>query len=407
MLVIGLLLMLFLQYLIKGDVPDGLNVYIIYFIFLINLVLSYFLYAYKGSILIADQRSDISNNISSIVSIFTYFTQIVVIYFTNNYYIYCLVFTASTVLTNLIVNLIVNKRYPQFKCYGKISKQELSDINKRIAGLFVYKICHVFRDGIDAIFISAFIGLSILGKYNNYIYILTTITGVLALICQNITASIGNSLATEDEKKNYSDFQCIQLMYMWISIWFTICLYSLLQPFITLWAGEKFILGNTELALFCLYFFCYKLGDICAIYRQAAGLWWQDRFRPITEAFVKTLFNLTVIRYYGISGVLGGSVFCLLIINSIWASWVLYRYYFKSHSQFEYIKRNLFYLFIAILLSGAIGYICSFIPKVGFLNFLYKCLLCLLLPNILIWPLFRILPEYKNSLKLLKRFINA
>ena len=55
----GLLLMPFLNFLVRGDCPDDLNIYVLYFIFLINSVISYFAFAYKSALLTATQREDI------------------------------------------------------------------------------------------------------------------------------------------------------------------------------------------------------------------------------------------------------------------------------------------------------------------------------------------------------------
>lgn len=407
MLLIGGILMLFMPYLIKGETPKEINVYLVYSIFLINTVLSYFLYAYKSSLLIADQRSDIKNNVSSILSISSNLTQILILYLFCDYYLYCLVTTICTIANNLTINFIVNKRYPQFKCVGKLSNATLYDIKKRVFGLFIYKVCYVFRDAIDAIFISAYIGLSILGKYNNYMFVINTITGFLLIARTSITASIGNSLAKESTTKNYNDFNKFQLLYMWLSIWCTVCLYCLLQPFIRLWIGEQYLFGNIELFLFCLFFLTHKLGDMCSTYRQAAGLWWQDRVRPIVEALVKTILNLTIIKIWGVAGALGGTIFCLITINSIWASWVLYKYYFINFRQIEYIKRTLFYLTITILCCLLVGYFCMLLPNEGLINFTYRCLICLALPNIVLYFILQLLPEYKSSIQLIKQIIKA
>ena len=132
-----------------------------------------------------------------------------------------------------------------------------------------------------------------------------------------MTASIGNSLATESEEKNYADFQRSQMLYMWVSIWFSVCLFCLLQPFIKLWVGAEYLLGPVELALFSIYFLCYKLGDVCSTYRQAAGLWWQDRFRPVVEAVVKVMLNFCLISLFGVAGVLGNSIVCLIFIMGV------------------------------------------------------------------------------------------
>lgn len=407
MLIGGTILMFFLPYLIKGEIPDDVNLYVLYALNLSKTVVSYFLFAYKGSILTANQRSDISSRVGIILGILSNLCQILVLVLFRSYYFYCCVLIAFTIISNLVINHVINKKYPQYKCYGTIDKDLLSDIKKRIAGLFVWRICYVFRDAIDAVFISAFIGLSILGKYNNYMFIINTLTGLLVLARSSITASIGNSIATESEEKNYADFNKCQLLYMWTSIWCTVCLYCMFQPFLKVWVGTNYLLGEIELFMFCLYFLCHKLGDICSTYRQAAGLWWQDRYRPVAEAIVKTALNFIVIKHFGVNGALGGTVFCLVFINSIWASWVLYRYYFKHQSQWDYIKKNLFYLVFAIILCLVTSFLCSLLPGEGIFNLVLRAVLCLIIPNLIMWAVFRHLKEYSESMGMLKRLIMA
>ena len=47
----------------------------------------------------------------------------------------------------------------------------IDDIRKRVIGFFVYKVCDVLRFSFDSIILSAFLGLTVLAKYNNYYYL--------------------------------------------------------------------------------------------------------------------------------------------------------------------------------------------------------------------------------------------
>ena len=60
----GLLLMPFLPNLIKGDVPAGMNLYVLFLMNLGNTVVTYWLFAYKGSLLQAHQRRDVISKVS-------------------------------------------------------------------------------------------------------------------------------------------------------------------------------------------------------------------------------------------------------------------------------------------------------------------------------------------------------
>lgn len=401
-LLLGLAILPFLSQIIKGEVPSDVNIYALYLIFLTSTVLSYFLYAYKSSLLVAHQRSDIDSNVSTLLSIATNITQLIALYLTRNYYAYCLVIPLSTIVKNLIINRITNKKYPEYHCYGSIEDAKLLDIKKRVGGLFIYKVCYVFRDSIDSIVISAFLGLIALAKFNNYFYITNVVTGFIVAIKTSMSASVGNSMITEPQSKNYNDFKKCQLIYMLGSAWCTVCIYCLTEPFIKLWIGTEYILPNYMLILFCGLFYCYKMGDMCAVYRQAAGLWWQDRYRPIVEAVTNLVLNITLVQIIGMAGVVLSTIFCLVFINSFWASRVLYKFYFKDYHQRDYIVRIIFYGIVTLTVMLLSGFVCQHIPLEGISALLVRGGICICVSLPLLLILFRFLPEYKESMAFLK-----
>ena len=71
-LVAGLALMPFIPNLISGEIPDDMNIYILYGINLGATVLSYWLFAYKNCLLFVHQRNDITEKISMIINTIKY-----------------------------------------------------------------------------------------------------------------------------------------------------------------------------------------------------------------------------------------------------------------------------------------------------------------------------------------------
>ena len=59
--IIGIALIPVLPYLIHGDVPSGINVYILYLLNLASTVFTYWLFGYKNCLFSAHQRIDIYN----------------------------------------------------------------------------------------------------------------------------------------------------------------------------------------------------------------------------------------------------------------------------------------------------------------------------------------------------------
>lgn len=131
-LVVGLLITPFIKNLITGTYPTDINIYILYVIYLINTAITYFLFAYKSTLLTAHQRSDLTSNVNTVTYILQYILQIIVLCVLKDYYMYVIISIITTILNNLIIAYIAKNKYPQYLPKGKISKEMTTEIRKRV-----------------------------------------------------------------------------------------------------------------------------------------------------------------------------------------------------------------------------------------------------------------------------------
>lgn len=199
--VVGIGLTPFIPKLIKSDLPAGLNIYILYWLNLSATVLSYWLFAYKNSLLQAHQRIDVTSKVTLLTNTLQYIIQIFVLVVLKNYYIFVIVMLATQAMTNVVTSIVVSKMYPKFKPIGKLPKKMVISINHRIKDLFTSKVGAIIVNSADTIVISAFLGLTMLAIYQNYFYILSAIISIGTIIFSACTAGIGNSLIVESKKK--------------------------------------------------------------------------------------------------------------------------------------------------------------------------------------------------------------
>ncbi|MBQ7549029.1 MAG: oligosaccharide flippase family protein [Clostridia bacterium] len=399
MTVLGLAITPFLPMIVKTELPSDLNLYVLFFINLANTVLSYMLFAYRSSLFTADQRYSINNNIYTIFKIGGTVLQIVAIILFRSYYFYSFVLPLTTILKNLALYIISNKMYPQYKCEGTVPKSEIDNIKKRCAGMFLHKLSFVFRNSLDSIVLSAFLGLTVLAKYNSYYYIINAISGIMILVSNSVTASVGNSIVVETKQKNYADFQKLQLLYMWLTSWLTVCLVGCLQPFIELWVGKKMMFGDSIMVIFCVYFFSTHFSRVCYVYRQAAGLWWQDRYRPIVETFVNLGLNILLVRFIGVSGVMFSTIFCIVFIEGTWGTRILFKHYFNDEKQSKYMFR-LLWTWILTAISGAICYfVCGKLALKGIPALIVYGILATVISNAVYAAGSAFLPEFRPSVE--------
>ena len=401
----GMIIMPFLDNLISGNVPDNINIYVLYMVYLLNTSLSYFLYAYKGSLFIASQRNDIKTNINTITSLIMYILQMLVLVLFRSYYIYCIAILFTTVLNNFLIEYKAIRVFPEFIPSGKVADSEKTDIQKRVSGVFIYKVCGVFRNSFDSIIISAFLGLTVLAQYQNYYFIVNAIMGLMLIITTSITSGVGNSLASESVEKNYNDFTKFQYIYMWITSWCTACLFGLFQPFMELWVGTESMYSNAIASIFCVYFFTSQMGNICYVYRQAAGLWWQDRYRPIIEAVVNLTLNIALVKLIGVSGVLLSTIACLVLINFVWGAHILYKHYFVGIREKGYLLRTVLFSIVTCLGCVASMAIANLYTTTGILNLIARGITIFIVSSLIYVLCTLFLPECKSALMFVKRVI--
>lgn len=396
-LVIGLSLLPFLDKLINGDYPSGLNIRIIYLFYLINTVLSYMLFAYKNSILNAYQRTDILSNVNTITLSGMYLVQIVILTITKNFYLFVVMMPFFTLLNNIIIAVISKRMYPQYVCKGKVSKDLLSGMKKQVSGLMVTKLCAVTRNSFDSIFVSAFLGLTTTAMYGNYYYIMNAIIGVLMVVSNSMLAGVGNSIVTDSVEKNYKDLQKINFIYMWIAGWCTICLLCLYQPFMKIWVGEELMFSIPVMISFCIYFYALEMGVVRGVYSDAAGLWWENRYRAIAEAIANIILNYCLVQFMDVMGIIIATLISLLIINFGLGSQIVFKYYFKNKKLHEYFLCHVKYFLVTAFISIITYLIIGTVTVDGILGLLIKAFICVILPNILYILIYRRNDMYKSS----------
>lgn len=399
-LLVGLALIPFLPYFIKGTYPNDINLTVVYLVFLGNAVISYFAYAYWGCLIQAFQRNYVTNVLDSILNILSSIIQIIFLLTCSSYYIYILVIPVFTVLNNVKNAIVAKKLFPLYKPFGLLKPEVRDGLNKKVKGLVVGRICGLSRNTFDSIFISIFLGLTQVAIYNNYFMIMTSVNGFLSIITGAVTAGAGNSVATDSPQKNHSDMMRMNFIYMWISGVCVTCLCCLIQPFMKMWMGEKLMLPLSSVALFCMYFYVQKMGDVRFIYVNATGIWWENRFVAIVESISNLLLNVVLGYLWGVNGIIAATLVSMFLVNFCYGSRIIYEIYYTGEKVSRYFLFHLKFTMVNILALFFAYCICTLLPEETYFlfDFLTRMLICLIVPNFVIWIFYRKSNLYKNAL---------
>lgn len=382
---LGLVMLPCLDFLVAGDIPEGINLQILFSVYLLNNIVGYFLFTYKQSILTASQRVDIISKRDMVIQCILGILQVGCLIFLHNYYVYVLLIPLATLLNNLLLAHITNKYYPQYRCEGNITKEELAILKKQVGGLVFQKIGNIVLTSVDTIVISAFLGLHILGIYQGYYYIITALAGILASIQSSLIPSIGNSVALNSVEKNLVDFKKFNFLYQWIAIWWCSCLLSLYQPFIRMWQGSENMLSNNMVILLVILFFSQKMNTMCWMYREAVGMWWENRFVPLISSIVNLVINITLVQIIGLPGIVISTIVSMIFVNFPGGSYALFNKYFKSKGEYKaYLLRNIRNFILMGIVAGITYFACSGVPEYGIFNFSIRLTICIIIPNTLL-----------------------
>lgn len=401
--VVGCVLTPFILKLISGEVPAGINIYVLYLLNLGATVLSYWLFAYKNSILQAHQRTDVVSKVTLITNTIQYGLQLLVLWAFHNYYLYVVVMLATQALTNIVTALYADKIYPQFKPRGSVDKIQVQKINQRIRDLFTSKIGGIIYDSADTIVISAFLGLTVLAVYQNYFYILNAITGLIAVVFSACTAGIGNSIVMESKEKNYQDLSKFTFIITWLAGFCSVCLLCIYQPFMQLWVGKDLMLSISAVVCFVIYFFVRQFNALFNLYKDASGMWHEDRLRPLAAAITNLVLNLILVQFIGIYGILLSTVLAILCVGMPWLLHNLFTVIFEKKHMWTYIGRLAKYSFVVLLSCIATYMICSRFSMGLVSTILVRGVICLIVPNLIYYLTFRKTEEYRQTLQLVDK----
>lgn len=384
-----------LKFMIKGNYPEDINIYILYFLYLLNSVIRYFTFSYKEVLLIGYQRRDIISNIELIVIFLRNTFQMITLIAFKNFYVYTIWTLISTLASNIAVEAITRKKYPELMCENRINIDKVKNISNHVKGIAIGKVSLMVRNSFGNIILSAKCGLIFVTIYSNYYFVFSAISQILFVIITSMAASVGNSLVTESVAKNYEDHNKFDFIYMWIVGWCTVCLFCLYQPFMALWVGDKLMAPFSSMVLFCLYFYVNQLAQIRSVYSEAAGLWWRFRYLLLVDMGANIGLNVILGSYYGMNGILITSIITAFLSSFIATSAITFKFYFCESIR-GYFMNNAMYFVITLFVLLITSVIISFVEYDGFYGLVLKGIICIIIPNILYVILYFFPPKYRE-----------
>lgn len=402
-LVVGLVLVPFLPVLI-ADKPNIPNLSLLYILYLLDTAGSYLL-TYKRTLIEAHQKSYICTIYTQIFGIAQYVFKIIFLLLTHNFIVYLVIQISFNLMRNIAISIKANKMFPYLKerCKELPEKDDLRLILKNTSAMGFHKIGSVIVNSTDNILISAIVGLRDVGLYSNYALISTNICALLNIVLNGISASIGNLVAKESLDKIRQTYNVLSFMGFWIYSFCSAASFILYDHFITLWIGENFTLSPFVVLLICFNLYLFGVRQINLRFKEAMGLVWQDRFKPLIEAIINLISSIFLGRIYGIAGIIMGTIISSLLTSSWVEPYIVYKYGLKLN-PIKALGMHIKY-FVAFIISTSVTYfVCKFI-ELTLVGFILKVALVVILYNLLFCICFIRTEEIRYSFNMIKNLI--
>ncbi len=342
MFVIGIALTLGINFFIKETSLSLSFIQICFFMMVISTVITYFV-ASHTILFDAEQNKYQYIRYTQLLAFIKVVLEIILVIAFKNIMLILILGIIISIIQNIIIVAISKKRHKNLnlKCERDMSFWQ------KTKELIPHKVGSLVANNIDVLIISKFIGLAKVVTYTSYMYIINTLTTISYKLTSASLAGIGNLLVV-DKNKAYDKFLEYNSFVFFLATILCVPLYFAISPFVSLFYGSEYVVGNVTCLLFVFLVFYNIIRTIFNIFVTAAGLFKETIICVYLEIAINVTLSLILIKYFGITGVILATAIAYIISEFILKPSILNKHIFNDKISIYY-KDCLFYLFIVII----------------------------------------------------------
>lgn len=351
--VLGMILMPFLPDIATGS-EDIEHMYWIYFITLSSTVVSYY-FSYNSTLFSATQREYVLTYFAQIFKFVNLGVSVAVLLVFQSYLALCIAGFLVALGDRIMVYFLARRNWPWLSTRPeeKLSAPEKREIVKNVKAMFFHKVGDYCINGTSSLIIGKFVNIAAVGMFTNYLTLLNAVKPVATACFGNMTAGIGNLVATSSRERVYDVFQEINFMscavFGLVSMGFCVCANNI----VAVWLGAEYILDFAVVTLIATDLYLYGMRQAPFLFRNGAGLFYNDRFSPLIQAVTNLVVGLVMVQYWGMAGVFFGTVVSGLVAPCWIRPFVLFRDYFGLPFRL-YVRKYVVYA-LPVFVSGSLA----------------------------------------------------
>lgn len=380
---IGLCLIPFLPLLIRDyDKLAALNInaVLIFCLYLLQSVSSYFFFAYKSAIVRANQQEYLLTIVEFFFTIALAAARIVMLLLYPRFEIFISLGIVQVILKNMIWARMADRRFPYINEPTKdsISRAEIRDIFKDCGALFLYKLNGVVLKATDNIILSMFLGLEIVGMYSNYYIFYTALHSFFFKVFNSAAHSIGNLHAAGQSKHEYEVFRTVMLIAAVVGSTAGVGILVCADEFVLNWVGREWVIAQPFSLLMGIEIFTLAYRHALSRYRTSMGLFQQAKYRPLFGMLINLVVSILLVRVWGICGVLVGTIAADWLTVMWYDPLIIHKYGFHAPELAGgYFVRLAKSVLIVTVVGGLDYWLCQhFMTDMGWFSVAAHAVLC-------------------------------
>lgn len=371
----GVILSAFFPIIFKDST---INLYVIYGTFFSYLFISFtsYYFNYLQLLLLADQKNYVKISLEGSLNIVKVVLQIIIVlYFTEKIIFYLLTEILFSINMVFLINKKIKKIYPWIpQNLTSVLDSEISrDVKVKTKQIFSHQVAGYILSQTDQLLIFSFTSLNMVTYFTNYTLLLGRIISLIDQFLNSSHASIGNLIASKNKIHIKNIYDELMVLRYWIGGSIIFISYHFVPPIIELWLGNKFLLDSKIFILMLINNYIMITRRPVDSFLSTSGIF-NDTWAPWTEAMINLTTSVFAGYYYGISGILFGTLISSVIIVVIWKPYLLYSVGFKISVK-NHWKNVSFY----ILSFGFSFFLVTKIGNLFELNFLKEAYLNLMI----------------------------
>lgn len=337
-LILGTMLVPFLPYLVNMETDLAVNLYLVYYLCLLNSALPYMVSSYSQIVISAMRKGYIINALNLVFLFVSTIACTVEILLTKNYMLFLLVRLIISLLNNYMIQRKAFEVFPPIReqKVERIKSDDKKKIFNDVKSIFLFKVSSTIANSVDNIVLSAIFGIMFVGYNSNYEMIISAIVGTVSMLIYSTSSNVGNLIVKDDKLQKIRVFRELDLITYIISVICFSAVYNLSTPFIMIWLRDsRYLLDDGVVFLKALSMFLGIVLTNCYVFREAMGLFQYGKYRNLLCGICNLVLTVVMAKTIGIVGVFLSTIISTLVFAEFVFPNIVFRYGFENQDSWK------------------------------------------------------------------------